>query len=292
MTASSSAAHLPLPAAGTHELSCHRNPLVVSVSHDLSQPFFLTAGVILLFSSPSAAVRAVALRTSCHFSTFTLTGCASEGGLSHNYLLHTRTHRWRGRGPVLLQGCFSSAFLDGFLFLFRPQLLAAALSDGRLQPPAATARHRQVGPLRRPARRRNAAAVHTSPRVSVGVPGGGRLLAAPFTVTVASASWSGAAGRRHRARCLSKGFTGVSGSHGTATPNRPVCSPAVLQRQTHLQCLHGSWDRTVSCQPTDCGLPDPSYVYHAEFSCPGGTTFGKQCSFTCRPPAVLQGQWS
>ena len=78
---------------GTHDLSCHRNPLVVNVTHDLSQPFFITASVILLFSSPSVAVGGVALRTSCHFSTFALTGCASEGGLSHNYLLtDTHTH--------------------------------------------------------------------------------------------------------------------------------------------------------------------------------------------------------
>ncbi|XP_035491208.2 pappalysin-2 isoform X2 [Scophthalmus maximus] len=63
---------------GTHDLSCHRNPLVVNVTHDLSRPFFLTSSVILLFSSPSVAVGGVALRTSCHFSTFALTGCASE----------------------------------------------------------------------------------------------------------------------------------------------------------------------------------------------------------------------
>lgn len=62
------------------------------------------------------------------------------------------------------------------------------------------------------------------------------------------------------------------------------------QRQINLKCLHGSWDRIVTCQPTDCGFPDQSYIYHAIFSCPWGTTFGKQCSFTCRPPAILQGQ--
>lgn len=78
--------------SGTHDLSCHRNPLVVNVTHDLSQPFFLTSSVILLLSSPTVAVGGVALRTSCHFSTFALTGCASEGGLSHNYLLNTHTH--------------------------------------------------------------------------------------------------------------------------------------------------------------------------------------------------------
>ncbi|KAF3858509.1 hypothetical protein F7725_011710 [Dissostichus mawsoni] len=41
---------------GTHDLSCHRNPLVVNVTHDLSRPFFITASVILHFSSPFVAV--------------------------------------------------------------------------------------------------------------------------------------------------------------------------------------------------------------------------------------------
>lgn len=82
----------PVVSAGTHNLSCNRNPLMANVTHDLSQPFFITTSVILLFSSSSVAVGGVALRTSCHFSTFALTGCASEGGLSHNYLLNTLTH--------------------------------------------------------------------------------------------------------------------------------------------------------------------------------------------------------
>lgn len=63
-----------------------------------------------------------------------------------------------------------------------------------------------------------------------------------------------------------------------------------FQRKTELECFHGSWDRVVSCQPVDCGLPDQSHVYHAIFSCPWGTTFGKQCSFTCGSPAILQGK--
>lgn len=63
-----------------------------------------------------------------------------------------------------------------------------------------------------------------------------------------------------------------------------------FQRETDLECFHGSWDRVVSCQPVDCGLPDQSHVYHAIFSCPWGTTFGKQCSFTCGSPAILQGK--
>ncbi|KAI4809988.1 hypothetical protein KUCAC02_018838, partial [Chaenocephalus aceratus] len=151
---------------GTHDLSCHRNPLVVNVTHDLSRPFFITASVILLFSSPFVAVGGVALRTSCHFSTFALTGCTGGGESSH---------------------------------------------------------------------------------CSV--------------------------------QCR-RGFSiSVHNSRGTVSH----------QRDAHLECFHGSWDRVVSCQPVDCALPDQSHVYHAIFSCPWGTTFGKQCSFTCGSPAILQG---
>uniref|UniRef100_A0A3Q3MW81 Pappalysin 2 n=1 Tax=Labrus bergylta TaxID=56723 RepID=A0A3Q3MW81_9LABR len=160
---------------GTHDLSCQRNPLVVNVTHDLSKPFYVTTSVFILFSSPSVAVGGVALRTSCHFSTFALTGCASEGGLSHNYLLNTHTI------TVL------NAFID-------------------------------------------------------------------------------------RNLCPCKSYSVHS-----------------FQREARLECYHGSWDRVVSCQPVDCGLPDQSHVYHAIFSCPWGTTFGKQCSFTCGAPAILQG---
>eukprot|EP00064_Thunnus_orientalis_P002454 superscaffoldBa00000181_g2461 len=151
---------------GTHDLSCLRNPLVVNVTHDLSRPFFLTTSVILLFSSPTVAVGGITLRTSCHFSTFALTGCTGGGESSH---CSVQCHR-------------------GF---------SITVVNGRGIPP-------------------------------------------------------------HK-------------------------------RQTALECFHGSWDRVVSCQPVDCGLPDQAHVYYAIFSCPSGTTFGKQCSFTCGSPAILQG---
>lgn len=66
--------------------------------------------------------------------------------------------------------------------------------------------------------------------------------------------------------------------------------PDFFQRQTAMECFHGLWNRAVSCQPVDCGPPDQSHVYHAIFSCPRGTTYGKQCSFTCGSPAILQGK--
>ncbi|MEQ2267752.1 hypothetical protein XENORESO_010061 [Xenotaenia resolanae] len=173
---------------GTHVLSCYRSPLVVNVTHDLSQPFFLTFSVILLFSSPSVAVRAVALRTSCHFSTFALTGCL--------------------RQPCQIDSCST------------PQIKHA----------------------------------------SIRCTGGGEA-----------------------SRCSVKCHRGYSITvlNGRGTPPH--------QRTIELECFLGSWDRVVSCEPLDCGLPDQSHVYHAIFSCPWGTTFAKQCSFTCGPPAILQG---
>ncbi|RXM37106.1 Pappalysin-2 [Acipenser ruthenus] len=60
------------------------------------------------------------------------------------------------------------------------------------------------------------------------------------------------------------------------------------QKETVLECMHGKWDRMVTCEPIDCGVPDQSHVYFASFSCPEGTMFGKQCSFSCNSPAKLQ----
>uniref|UniRef100_A0A3P8SDJ0 Pappalysin 2 n=1 Tax=Amphiprion percula TaxID=161767 RepID=A0A3P8SDJ0_AMPPE len=174
---------------GTHDLSCHRNPLVVNVTHDLSQPFFLTSSVILLFSSSSVAVAGVALRTSCHFSL-----------------------------PVIswsLPGSHPSVYLS-FPFHLCNTSAAFHISSFPFHPAKIKQKHSFDSCL-----------------------------------------------------ILSYSFS--------------------FQRKTELECFHGSWDRAVSCQPVDCGLPDQSHVYHAIFSCPWGTTFGKQCSFTCGSPAILQG---
>lgn len=160
--------------------------------------------------------------------------------------------------------------LHWLLVLFLHQMFAAALSDGRMQPPAASACHRQVG--RSGSQRRDPAPVQTSPHVctsshlstgvctcpdqstcvltcphlstcvwtcphlsapvhvclhliscvctcphvfhmcphvSAGVPGGGRLLAAPSSVTMVTVSPSGVAGQRRPIRCSSKDFPRV-----------------------------------------------------------------------------------
>ncbi|XP_066117307.1 pappalysin-2 [Saccopteryx bilineata] len=62
-----------------------------------------------------------------------------------------------------------------------------------------------------------------------------------------------------------------------------------MQKEILLTCSSGHWDRAVSCTPLDCGIPDPSLVNYATFSCPEGTDFLKRCSISCVPPAKLQG---
>uniref|UniRef100_A0ACB8F330 Pappalysin-2 n=1 Tax=Sphaerodactylus townsendi TaxID=933632 RepID=A0ACB8F330_9SAUR len=65
------------------------------------------------------------------------------------------------------------------------------------------------------------------------------------------------------------------------------------QKEILLTCNSGQWDRSVTCDPVDCQIPDQSNVLYAEFSCPKGTTFLKRCCFSCIKPAKLQGmsQW-
>ncbi|XP_078498110.1 pappalysin-1 isoform X1 [Lissotriton helveticus] len=56
-----------------------------------------------------------------------------------------------------------------------------------------------------------------------------------------------------------------------------------------ITCMDGKWNKQVTCEPVDCGIPDQYHVYPATFSCPLGTTFNKQCFFQCQPPAQLRG---
>ncbi|XP_032016801.1 pappalysin-2 [Hylobates moloch] len=62
-----------------------------------------------------------------------------------------------------------------------------------------------------------------------------------------------------------------------------------MQKEILLTCSSGHWDQNVSCLPVDCGVPDPSLVNYANFSCSEGTNFLKRCSISCVPPAKLQG---
>ncbi|TRZ01172.1 hypothetical protein DNTS_014511, partial [Danionella cerebrum] len=56
-----------------------------------------------------------------------------------------------------------------------------------------------------------------------------------------------------------------------------------------ITCADRKWNKQVSCEPVDCGLPDKYHVHPALFHFPEGTTFGKKSSFTCKEPAQLLG---
>ncbi|KAH7984058.1 hypothetical protein HPB52_016644 [Rhipicephalus sanguineus] len=54
-----------------------------------------------------------------------------------------------------------------------------------------------------------------------------------------------------------------------------------------LVCNGGTWTGSENlCKPVDCRTP---LIAHADPMCADGTTFGKTCSFKCRPPARFKG---
>lgn len=57
-----------------------------------------------------------------------------------------------------------------------------------------------------------------------------------------------------------------------------------------ITCANGKWNKQVSCEPVDCGLPDKYHVHPAQFKFPEGTTYGSRSTFQCREPAQLIGE--
>lgn len=57
-----------------------------------------------------------------------------------------------------------------------------------------------------------------------------------------------------------------------------------------ITCADGKWNKQVSCEPVDCGLPDKYHVHPAIFNFPDGTTYGKKTTFQCKEPAQLVGE--
>lgn len=58
-----------------------------------------------------------------------------------------------------------------------------------------------------------------------------------------------------------------------------------------ITCANGKWNKQISCEPVDCGLPDKYHVHPAHFTFPEGTTYGKKSTFQCREPAQLVGEF-
>ncbi|XP_056434953.1 pregnancy-associated plasma protein A, pappalysin 1a [Gadus chalcogrammus] len=62
-----------------------------------------------------------------------------------------------------------------------------------------------------------------------------------------------------------------------------------LDSTVTITCADGKWNKQVSCEPVDCGLPDKYHVHPAHFVFPNGTTYGKKSVFQCKEPAQLVG---
>uniref|UniRef100_A0A673WXW9 Pregnancy-associated plasma protein A, pappalysin 1a n=1 Tax=Salmo trutta TaxID=8032 RepID=A0A673WXW9_SALTR len=91
--------------------------------------------------------------------------------------------------------------------------------------------------------------------------------------------------RNAELKCSSLGF--FNGARCTITCN----SGYVLQSDSTvtITCADGKWNKQVSCEPVDCGLPDKYHVHPANFNFPEGTTYGRRSTFQCREPAQLVG---
>lgn len=70
----------------------------------------------------------------------------------------------------------------------------------------------------------------------------------------------------------------------------PSCLFFQSDSSVTITCTNGKWNKQVSCEPVDCGLPDKYHVHPAHFDFPEGTTYGKKSTFRCREPAQLVGE--
>ncbi|KAG8447663.1 hypothetical protein GDO86_014973 [Hymenochirus boettgeri] len=189
---------------GVHILSCRNNPLVISVMHDLSRPFYHSQTVLISFTSNVVAISGVALRSFHDFDPVTISSCQ------------------------------------------RGEIYSAALQR----------------------------CVHYSCEASD-----------CQELDIKNSALNCTGGHYNGAQCYVTCHTGY-----TLHIHR---DDDILKSQAELQiiltCRDGKWSKLVTCEPVDCGIPDKSHVYPASFSCPQETTYGKQCTFQCRPPAQLRG---
>ncbi|XP_053329052.1 pappalysin-1 [Spea bombifrons] len=189
---------------GVHILSCRNNPLVISVMHDLSQPFYYSRAVLISFTSQWVAISGVALRSFHDFDPITIGSCQ--------------------RGEIYSadkQSCV----------------------------------HYTCNP------------------------------AECQKLEIENAEMNCTNGHYDGAQCKVTCHTGyIFQIH-----RDDDLMKSQFDSHINITCRNGKWNKQVTCEPVDCGFPDKNHIYPASFYCPKGTTYGKQCSFQCRPPAQLRG---
>uniref|UniRef100_A0A3Q3CDN4 Pappalysin-1 n=1 Tax=Haplochromis burtoni TaxID=8153 RepID=A0A3Q3CDN4_HAPBU len=101
---------------------------------------------------------------------------------------------------------------------------------------------------------------------------------------------------RNAEQCSSPGHHFYNGDRCTISCNSGYVLQVhqdddIIKSQTSvtITCANGKWNKQVSCEPVDCGLPDKYHVHPAIFNFPEGTTYGKKSTFQCREPAQLMG---
>ncbi|CAH2315900.1 Pappalysin-1 [Pelobates cultripes] len=189
---------------GVYIISCRNNPLVISVMHDLTQPFYHSHAVLISFTSRWIAISGVALRSFYDFDFLAISSCQ--------------------RGEIYSadkQGCvhYSCETTECQELVIENALL-------------------------------NCKSGHHS-------------------------------GHQCKVACHTGYIFQVQREE----------EPLKAQSESHIiiTCRNGKWNKQVTCEPVDCGFPDKSHIHPASFHCPKGTTYGKQCTFQCQPPAQFRG---
>ncbi|XP_053551737.1 pappalysin-1 [Bombina bombina] len=190
---------------GVHILSCRNNPMVISVMHDLSHPFYHSQDVLISFTSHLVAISGVALRSFHYFDPVTMSSCQSGEIYS-----------------MAKQSCIHYVCEE------------VDCQELKIE---------------------NAELNCTT---------GGHTNGAQCKVTCNT-------GYILQIRVQDELIMKKFGSRAVIT------------------CSDGKWSKHLTCIPVDCGYPDLYHIYPTTYSCPHGTTYGKQCSFQCRPPTQLRG---
>ncbi|KAM4663374.1 pappalysin-1 [Discoglossus pictus] len=188
---------------GVYILSCRNNPLIISVMHDLSRPFYHSQDVLISFTSHLVAISGVALRSFQDFDPIAIRNCKR----GETYSVTEQSCVPYSCQPTECQ---------------QPEIENAELN----------------------------------------CTGGGH---------------------RNGAQCEVICHTGYILKY-----DEKVLKTQFESRIT-ITCTDGKWNKQVTCAPVDCSLPDPYHIFPTTYDCPEGVTYGKKCTFHCRPPTQLRG---